>query len=108
MKEIASAVGMAPNSIVHVLRRHGIERPTKPQKRWRDRPDDTAKIHALWNEGLCASQIAERIGMSLQVVGGVLDAAKLRSREHPRQRYDQSATGGSGRSGFAGNMARKT
>lgn len=108
MKEIAAEVGMAANSIVSVLRRLGIERPTKPQKRWRDRPDDIDDVKALWNEGLCASQIAERLGRSQNTVQTILTSLKIRDAQHPRHRYDSATPGGSGRSGFAASMARKT
>lgn len=108
MKEIATAVGMAPNSIVSVLRRLGVERPTKPQKRWRGREDDTDQVHALWDQGLCATQIAERLGCKRGHVDDVLLRLGVRAGEAPRHRYDSAAVGGSGRSGFRGNMARRT
>lgn len=108
MKEIAAAVGMAPNSIVGILRRLGIERPSKPQKRWRGKEDDTDQIAALWDQGLCLTQIAERLSCRVSHVNSVLIALKVRAGQSPRHRYDASAPGGSGRKGFAGNMARKT
>lgn len=108
MKEISAAVGMAPNSIVGVLRKLGVERPTKPQKRWRDREDQTAQILALWNDGLCCSQISERLNLNQKLVDNALTKAKVRAGKSSRYRYDQAAVGGTGRSGFAAAMARKT
>ena len=108
VKEIARAVGMAPNSMVGILRRLGIERPSKPQRLWHDRPDLTEEIGALWKAGLCATQIRERLSTTQGIVDAALLKLGLRSKNAPRHRYDGGAVGGSGRSGFAGSMARRT
>lgn len=108
LKDIAKAVGVAPNTISVILPRLGIARPTKLQKRWRDRPDETSKILALWESGLCVSQIAERIGGNWHSVENVIKRLKCRKPGTIRHRYDNAAVGGSGRDGFAANMARKT
>lgn len=96
IKDIAVLVGMAANSVGMVLRRLGVERPAKPQKRWFGKEDPTQRIIALWKEGLCASQIAERIGESRGVVGGVLMRSGIRKGQI-RHRYD--GIGGIGRHG---------
>ena len=107
IKDIAREVGMAPNSLVGILRRLGVERPAKPQRRWRNAPDLTKEIAELWGLGLCASQIKERLSCSQSVVDNTLTKLKVRTSS-PRVRYDSAAGGGSGRSGFAAAMARKT
>ncbi len=106
IKAIAAEVGMAPNSIGSILKRLGVTRPTKPQKRWRGRPDDENIICELWKQGLCVSQISERLGTSFPVINRILSAKKIRTGP-PRHRYDSAVGGGSGKDGFAGNMARK-
>ena len=108
IKEIAAGVGMAANSIVSVLRRHGIERPTKPQKKWRGNGDLCHDVRGLWDLGLSASQIAERLNRPLTSVGSALSAAGIRDSEHPRHRYDSATPGGAGRSGFRGAVVRRT
>ena len=108
MKDIAVRVGMAANSIVVVLRRNGIDRPAKPQTRWRGAPDRSVDIIALWEKGLCVTQIAERIGVSKYTVDNAIRASGVRKGKPARFRYDSAVGGGSGASGFAGSMARRT
>lgn len=97
IKAIAAKVGMAPNSIGIILKRHGIERPTKPQKRWHGKQDITSDVQKLWNEGLCASQIAERLNDTRSAVDTVLGQLNVRSTATPRHRYDGVATIGRAR-----------
>jgi DNA-binding NarL/FixJ family response regulator len=108
IKDIAAAVGMAPNSMPAILRRLGIERPTKPQKRWRGKPDQKQKIRELWDQGLHAIEIAERLSIERGTVDGILSALKIRDPSQHRIQYSTAAGGGSGRHGFRGNMARRT
>lgn len=74
----------------------------------RDHPDQSDKIAALWDKGLCASQIAERLNVSRETIDLTLRAKGLTSASVRRTRYDGAGLGGSGRSGFAANMARRT
>jgi hypothetical protein len=108
VEDIAVAVDMASNSVGRILRGLGIKRPSKPQKRWGGREDKTKKIVALWDQGLCASQIAERLAETMPTVNYALRKSGIRRRQQPRHRYDSATPGGSGRSGFAASMARKT
>lgn len=111
LKQIAVEVGMAPNSVGQILKRLGVERPSKPQKRWAGRESDDDKIKLLWSEGLCASQIAERIGVSRNAVSISLRALGLADKSAPRHRYDGiGGIGGGTRrsSGRAANYARRT
>lgn len=103
MKDIAAAVGMAANSIVSVLRRHGIDRPNKPQKRWRGKPEIKDSVAKLWAEGLCASQIAERLQEGRVTVDKCLSDLGIRDCDHPRHRYD-----GIGSIGKAYHRSRKS
>ena len=64
-----------------------------------------AKAVELWGLGLAQSQIAERLGVSPKSVSDYLaDIPKTGYRVA----YADCGGGGSGRSGFAGNMARRT
>ena len=103
IKDIAAEVGMAANSVGQVLKRLGVERPSKPQKRWQGRDDQTEQIIALWKHGLCVGQIAERTRNSEEVVGRILSEAGLRSMANPRHRYD--GIGGIGRGRSNGRQA---
>lgn len=47
-----------------------------------------AKIIALWDKGLCNSQIAERLGYSRNFVWRVLTKAGRTSITNQRHRYD--------------------
>ena len=64
-----------------------------------------AKAIELWGLGLAQSQIAERLGVSRSAVGDYL--SDILKTGH-RVAYADCSGGGSGRSGFAGNMARRT
>lgn len=111
IKDIATEVGMAANSIGYVLKNLGVDRPGKPQKRWNDRADPTPAIKRLWAEGLCASQIGERLQIAPATVGAELTKLGLRSTESPRHRYDGiGGIGGRGKSdrGAFARIARRT
>lgn len=108
MKDIAVALGITPNYPGAILKRMGVERPSKPQRRPRDAVDPGA-IAKLWRSGLAVSAIAEALRMPTATVHRVLLKTGARSKGSAmRTRYDVGADGGSGRSGFAGNMARRT
>ena len=108
IKDIAIAAGLAPNTIGNILRRNGVERPTKPQKmpRGAEKIDDRAV--ALWRQGLCVTQIAERMACSVAKVANILSSRHLLDKSARRNRYDGAAVGGSGRSGFAASFAKRT
>lgn len=111
LKEIASEVDLKPHTVGGILKKLGVERPSKPQKRWNGRPDTSEKIADLWEHGLCASQIAERIGMSQCSVSQELTRMGLTSAKTPRHRYDGiGGIGGRGRAdkGAFARMARRT
>jgi transposase-like protein len=109
IKNIAAEVGLAPNTTGQILKRLGFERPGKPQRLPGGRPDCSEQIKLLWEEGLCASQIKERLNVTRGIVDNTLTKLGVRVVDHPRHRYDGTgATGGSGRGGFAANMARRT
>ena len=88
IKDIAADVGMASNSIVGILRKMGVERPTKAQKRWGGGKDYTTAILDLWAKGLCASQIVERLQCGTAHVNTVLRTSGVRQGQAPRHRYD--------------------
>lgn len=113
LKDIAGKVGMAPNSIGQVLKRLGVERPSKPQKRWLGRDDQSENIIKLWQQGLCVTQIAERLQEGRMTVEHVLTKAGIRNSENPRHRYDGigggigRGRGGGDRSGAFARIARR-
>lgn len=107
LKNIATQVGLSSHYIGVILRKHGIERPPKPQRRPGGGADPTPKVIELWGQGLCATQIAERLSITRRVVDLILRVAKVRAGKSPRHRYDSATPGGSGRSGFVGNMVRR-
>lgn len=109
LKEIGPIVGLAPHSVGKILARLGVPRPTKPQRRWAGKPNRDEEIKALWSHGLCATQICERLSETRRCVDAAIRRLGLADRASPRQRYDGTgAVGGSGRSGFAANAARRT
>lgn len=89
IKRIAVEVGMAANSVGQVLKRLGVERPSKPQKK--NNPVDDAKVVALWDDGLSVSAISERVGAGPAVVRSVLNAAGKDIKGARRVRYDGRA-----------------
>lgn len=106
LKVIAERVGMAPNSIGQVLKRHGIERPGKPQKKRTH--IDADSVVSCWDAGRSTAAIAERFGVNRHHVIGILNAAGRNPRAAHRHRYD-GAGGTIDRSGNAfARIARRT
>lgn len=107
LKHIAADVGMAPNSVGVVLKKLGVERPSKPQKTLKH--IDPMSIKGAWDNGLAVSAIAERYSISDASVRSILktngiDVGSL----PPRRRFDGEA-GHGGRSGNAfARIARRT
>jgi transposase len=86
IKHIAAQVGMAPNSVGQVLKRLGVERPSKPQKKVKSyNPDDAV---AMWDAGWSTSAIAERMRISQRRVAGILREAGRDIASARRHRYD--------------------
>lgn len=106
LKTIAERVGMAPNSIGGVLKKYGYERPAKPQKRIKLPDDAEETVSSLWNDGLCASQIAERLGVGQGAVTAFLTKLGLTSRATRRHRYDGIGGIGSARREKSGALQR--
>jgi DNA-binding NarL/FixJ family response regulator len=106
LKTIADRVGMAPNSIGTVLKKYGYERPAKPQKRVKLSDDAEELVAKLWNEGLCASQIAERLRVGQASVSIILTKLGLSSTNSPRHRYDGIGGIGSARREKSGALQR--
>jgi len=86
IKDIAGEIGLAANTVGQRLKRLGVERPTKPQKRWYEFDDATAV--ELWDHGLSTSAIAERLGTSPERIGKALREAGRDIAGARRQRYD--------------------
>lgn len=71
--EIAAEVGLAPNYTGQILKRLGVNRPSKPQKKVK--PVDHQGIIKCWDEGLSTSAIAERYGLNQRTIGAALKQA---------------------------------
>lgn len=84
LKDIAKSVGLRPHSVGQILKRLGIERPAKPQRK-RKAVDETIAVQ-LWDRGLSVSAIAERFAVSQRFVADILKASGRKL--DGRQRYD--------------------
>ena len=107
VKDIAVSVGLSAQFVGALLKRYGVDRPTKPQKRPLGKPDPREKILLLWAKGLSAEHISERLQVRRRTVDYILSAEKVRAGK-PRRISYADVGGGSGRSGFAANQARRT
>lgn len=106
IKSIAASVGMAPNSVGQVLKRLGVERPGKPQKRIKQYDENL--VIQLWDGGLSTSAIAERVKLSRVTVVGLLRLAGREVDAARRVRYDgEGGTIARGGNAFA-RIARRT
>lgn len=85
IKDIAKEVGMAPNSVGVILKRLGVDRPSKPQKKLVEIDGD--KVKTLYESGLSTSAIAERLSVTERMIADNLrsQGVKLDGR---RRRYD--------------------
>ncbi len=103
LKNIAARVGLKPHSVGQILKRLGVDRPSKPQKKIVE-IDETSVVE-IWDRGWSVSAIAERFQVSDSTIrriiissGRVLDG---------RTRYD--GEGGSiHRGGAIQRIARRT
>lgn len=106
LKDIAADVGVAPNYVGVILKRLGVDRPSKPQKKRKS--IDDADVVKLWDGGLSTSAIAERCGVPCPYVRSVLVRAGRDIKSVRRLRYDGRA-GTAHRSGNAfARIARRT
>lgn len=107
LKHIAAEVGIAPNYVGVILKKMGVERPSKPQKA-RKYVDATA-VRKAWDDGLSVSAIAERYSVSDHLVRNALKAQGIDLASMPRRRRFDGEAGHGGRSGNAfARMARRT
>lgn len=88
LKDIGERVGLSPHMVGLVLKKRGFERPGKPQKKVKLDVGVEQKVAQLWKDGLCASQIAERLCVVPATVSQILTALELSDRSSPRHRYD--------------------
>lgn len=103
IKEIATTVGMAPNSVGQALKRLGFSRPGKPQRKIKDVDHDV--ICRLWDHGLSTAAIAERVQASRQHVASILVDRGYDIKAAHRQRFDGVA-GSASRRGSGNSFAR--
>lgn len=105
VSEIAAELSIPYQRVRGALKRLGLAK-NKAYEGYRQRRDDD-KFRELWGLGLCATQIAERLKIPANSAYQMVSRLKL-SDGHKRHRYDGSAPGGSGRSGFAAAARGRT
>ena len=84
LKDIAARVGVSPNHTGQLLKKMGVARPTKTQKK--KRTVDDAAIIAAYRGGLAISAVAERFGVGDACVKHVLRTNGVKMIG--RHRYD--------------------
>ncbi len=104
LKDIAPQVGLSANYVGVILKRLGVERPSKPQKS--SFRASNGEVVAGWEKGLSVSAIAERLGMSAANVSRILRDAGIKKTH--RHRYDgEGGCIARGKNAFA-RIARRT
>lgn len=104
IKDIAAEVAMAPNSVGVIIKRLGFERPSKPQKAWREYDD--AAIIAMWDAGCATGTIADRYQTNLQTIRRILKQHGIDIATARRTRFESEA-GAVYKGGGLGRIARR-
>ena len=110
--DIALDLGMSPPTVGRILREAGIHnktnRPTGKGYYDTNGADTLEKAKKLWDLGLSAGQIAERMGRPISSITGILSKAGVTSREKPRRTYASSVGGGAGSRNLAASFGRRS